>query len=171
MCAVCAHGAKHHLAAEQLVAELRHLYEQLYPDSSHPCLAVLTATLHSRCWTHLATALCLTHNPFLLLCALPVNPDVAFQAPAAGMIKCRVQQGSSAVSSLCDGDVLYDDGMQAHITVWHQTAAAAGPSQPGSVSGAAAGSLTSSADGAWDAVSVFGRHRRRQQHRKLVRFV
>jgi hypothetical protein len=85
-------------------------------------------------------------------------------------MKCRVQQGSSAVSSLCDGDVLYDDGMQAHITVWRETAAAGGPSQQGSVSETAVGSLSSSA-GAWDAVSVFGRHRRRQQHRKLVRFV
>jgi hypothetical protein len=88
------------------------------------------------------------------------------------MIKCGVQQGSSAASSLCDGDVLYNDGMQAHITVLRQTAAG-GPSQQvrqGPVTKTAVGSL-SSGGGAWDAVSVFGRPRRRQQHRKLVWFV
>lgn len=83
-------------------------------------------------------------------------------APTAGTIKCQVSQGSSSVSSLCDGDLQFAGGVQQHITIWRQAAVAGAPVQSTASARLDDGSSSSSP---WD---IYG-HRRRQQHRKLMR--
>lgn len=115
-----------------------------------------------------------SHLLTLVFCPPAIPVASCLQAPTAGTLKCSIQQGSSSTSSLCNGEVQYVDGRQAHITIWRQSAVAVqagGLGQQGLQDAAVEmddGSLPAGA-AAWDAASVFGR-RRKQQHRKLVRF-